>query len=543
MRGYISYEDVFDDNASAIKAAIALGADVNQPVAPADGGYALTPLQLAARGGNLEICRQLVEAGADVNQVMYCRALNSPTAFMRSDTPMSLASQRNALEIVRYLESVGGALQAPKPQAPYRHPVLGKLDDVAAEAIAAMDVRAAKEALDAGAWYGFSRIEGVVALWAACRQNSLEMVSFLVEQGVDVNAKDDDRWTALHFAVADADAAVVKALVDAGSQLEALTALEWTPLIIAVERGDVDVAKVLIDAGADVEVRVGEYVDAGADVEVRVGEYDDPLIMIAINNNKPEMVRLLIQAGANLEAVDTSEGRTALVQAGCVGNPEVVKMLIDAGANKDALSDIGESALSLALQYQKYDAAKVVLDAGVSKAVLNTIDTSTQYRRPLEWAIRYRNQQLVERLIAGGTDVHALDDDGNNIALSWAALCGNIQAMDALVEAGAVFDKDRAAEMLTDAVCGGHGDMVRCLVACGANPLVKDDEGQTLLHKASRADVSDDERMGVFRALVDAGVNPYDEDKEGYMASDKVWAIIEERTVVIPEKKRGGRGR
>ena len=59
----------------------------------------------------------------------------------------------------------------------------------------------------------------VTALMRAARDAERGNVTALLDQGVDVNARDSYGWTALIYASAKGDASIVKALVDKGLTL------------------------------------------------------------------------------------------------------------------------------------------------------------------------------------------------------------------------------------------------------------------------------------------------------------------------------------
>ncbi len=88
-----------------------------------------------------------------------------------------------------------------------------------------------------------------------------------------------------------------------------VTSKRNTLLIKAVRHGSVKIVKLLIEAGANVNARSG-------------GE--TPLIYASLLNKYEEKVKILIEAGANINAVNT-EGFTALMKAAISGSEENVK--------------------------------------------------------------------------------------------------------------------------------------------------------------------------------------------------------------------------
>ena len=128
--------------------------------------------------------------------------------------------------------------------------------------------------------------------------------------------------TPLHSAARGGNPAVVKTLIDADADLEARdndrrTALHWA----AVHNANPAVVKALTDAGADPNT---------CDEDGRT-----PLYAAVLNSNLM-VVKALIDAGADLEACDKKYGRTVLHLAALNANPAVVEALLDAGADPKA---------------------------------------------------------------------------------------------------------------------------------------------------------------------------------------------------------------
>ena len=132
-----------------------------------------------------------------------------------------------------------------------------------------------------------------------------------------------------------------------------------------VKTGTPEEVKKAIKEGADVNARTTEEIESFGEVEGVT-----PLIMAAWYNENPEVTKLLLDAGADVNARDKN-GCTPLIWAAVFNeNPEVTKVLIDAGANVNARSEYGTTPLMHAAWYnQNPEVIKVLLDAGADGRV------------------------------------------------------------------------------------------------------------------------------------------------------------------------------
>jgi hypothetical protein len=109
-----------------------------------------------------------------------------------------------------------------------------------------------------------------------------------------------------------------------------------TPLFAAVLRNDTAEAKRLLDAGANPN-------------EARF--FGSPAIFFALMHNNPEMLRVMIEKGADVKALDRSGATTLMWAAGNeAADPEIVNELLKHGVDANAKNKAGETALAWALR-------------------------------------------------------------------------------------------------------------------------------------------------------------------------------------------------
>ena len=153
---------------------------------------------------------------------------------------------------------------------------------------------------------------------------------------------------------------------------------------------------------------VKEYIKAGADVHCK----DDWALRWACRHGHPEVVKLLLEAGADVHADEY-----ALRLASIGGHTEVVKLLHEAGADAHADDDY---ALRCASCNGHTEVVKVLLEAGD--------DVHACDDHALRWASSNGHTEVVKLLLEAGADVHACDDH----ALQWASSNGHTETVKLL---------------------------------------------------------------------------------------------------------------
>ena len=151
-------------------------------------------------------------------------------------------------------------------------------------------------------------------------------------------------------------------------------------LLAAARKGDAAQVQALLDKGASVNAKT---------------RYGATPLSYASDRGSVEVVKLLLERGADVNVTDTFYNATPIVWAAQRKHVEVVKMLIGKGASK-------ETAMEIAVGQGDAGVAKVVLDAGgLPPASLS---------RYLGSATRNKNEELVALLKAAGAQPPALPD-------------------------------------------------------------------------------------------------------------------------------------
>ena len=133
------------------------------------------------------------------------------------------------------------------------------------------------------------------ALHRAVDSVNLPVVTLLLEQGADVNARNAFGLTPLHKAAKHSQIELVRALLLKGADVDPRDKQGYTPLMRAVQYGDAFIAQVLLDEGADVDLKVVPEEDDGLKDNERITMLD-----LAREGGNPTVLQL-VESGAALK--------------------------------------------------------------------------------------------------------------------------------------------------------------------------------------------------------------------------------------------------
>lgn len=119
------------------------------------------------------------------------------------------------------------------------------------------------------------------------------------------------------------------------------------------------------------------FLEAGFSPDVRDAK-GVPLLCLAVRNEHRGVVELLLERGADIDAVSLDRGNTPLMDAVAVRNLELVQLLIDAGARLDIQSRDGQTALILAVGQKAVDAAEKLIEAGADASIADALGMSAR---------------------------------------------------------------------------------------------------------------------------------------------------------------------
>lgn len=257
-----------------------------------------------------------------------------------------------------------------------------------------------------------------------------------------------------------------------------------TPIQIASERGDIDIVRTLLDEGADP--------DSGTDV------YGWSALQLAAHWGHTQIVDLLIGRGAKVD----------IFTCALLGDAEgVARILTDdpEAAKTSGLSDAPPLHVA-----STPEVARILLEHG---APLESVDTNGN--TPLVSAIGNRNKDTAVYLIEQGARVHPCMLAALGLTDRLAALID--ERPDAIHDEVPIGQIAVVGTSLHAAAQHNQTDVVELLLAKGADPNARADMGQTPLHLCSDS--------AIARQLVEAGADPTSVDDE-HGTTPLTWAKI-----------------
>ena len=302
-------------------------------------------------------------------------------------------------------------------------------------------------------------IPGTPPLVSAVRAVHVAAVRALLADAVDVDARQPDGATALHWAMHRESEEIADLLIRAGADVDAANDLGVTPLLMASARGHGALVERLRAAGADPHAALAS---------------GETALMAAARAGSLQAVNALLDAGANVNATEFTRGQSALMWAVVNRHPAVTQALLDRGADIDARTRTRRRVYNMGGSRSAGSASRGIALEEV------TLGGST----PLLFAARSGDLASARLLVAAGADVHDTAADGNTV--------------------------------LNVAVHSGHGSLAAFLLAAGADPNAAP-LGYTALHAAAlrgalrdRGVANDDPGAGVplVRALLEHGADP-----------------------------------
>jgi len=507
---------------------IASGANVNQV-----DNYKDTPLFIAACYGHVGIVDTLLANGADLTKKNY-----------NQDSPLLIASYKGYDDIVSSLLAKGDNANQ----------VNTSTDTCLHLAAANGHVKAVKVLISNNANVNQTNKQGKTPLFSAAENGHGDIVTIFLKHGADVKqewkgkealkqelitavknadtetiktfAKQNKGWlslpideyphTLMHLAVYHGNVNVIHLIANSNNvnQCNKYNQYNFSPLRLAIHKESSEVVKLLLDKGANIN-------DADRNGFTPLHH--------AIDKGNSEVVQLLLDRGANINDADRN-GFTPLHQAIDKGNSELVQLLLDRGAdvnkeNKKAKKTI----LSMAAEKVGADLVSTLLKYGAD--VKQEWKGKEALKNELITAVIKSDIETIEKFAKQNIGWLSLPlDENSKTVLHIAAEKGYVVVLNKLFEYGVDVNttaKDNNTPLLF-AAYKGHNEAVKKLLALGANANLITLKGNSPLFYASQ-----NNHVEVVKTLLANGAKVNQLNNAGHTSLDV--AVSQGNTKLVEE--------
>ncbi|TXC08092.1 hypothetical protein FocTR4_00002496 [Fusarium oxysporum f. sp. cubense] len=439
-------------NISCAKLLIEAGAN---PAARNDQGY--TPLHTAIDWASGETVEFLLEHGASIED-------EDPENRRALDMAASWGSF-TALEIILQQKDEVERLE----HHPDRYPV-----NQAAES-------GHNKCLEILLRHGFSpnivTSIGETALRSAIQAGRIDLCKILLDNKADPDLTPENANTPLILAISMGDLGMVKLLIEHGATIDKREAPPdegWsrTPLNVAADWSQPDIVQYLLEKGADPNARDSD---------------DIPVIGAAVDGGHTNMVKWLVEASAEVNVTYFEAKSTPLHEA--TAYPEMVRLLLQHGADISKVNAYSRTALNYAICANSLAAVQIMLEETKAKSDLGAANIEPDLRA----AVSSGWTEVVEALLEAGADVNAVDEENKSLLACAMTKGASIDMIRKVLEYNPDLElKDNKQNTALHCINTSTSlDTVRLVVNAGGKLNVLNFENETPLIYAIRAQLDD----------------------------------------------------
>lgn len=429
------------------------GADAK--VSSTTNGYS-DILQIAARGGDVEVLKELVKLGVD-----HAAVAGDGTDLMLA------AAGAGHIEMIKYALELGHSANRGRSLAGGHTPALEAASRGHFEAMSLLlahggrlrraDTAAAEGAGDASASVLESNEAETVAraFSLAISNGNLHHVQMLADGGVDVNARDWSGDSVLADAARSGSVEIVNWLLARGAKIENTNDRGESALHVAVAAGKLDTTLALLDAGADLHATNKE--------KMGVAHY-------AALSGELELLKALAERGAATDELNSRLDSPLLLGARR-GHADVVQWLLERGSRADVVGSRGDAGAILAVRARSERTLALLLNAGASPTLANQ-----KGETPLHEAARIGARRALAMLVwriahGGGAQIAEGGVEPESAAVEPAE--GGAEALREALEAR----NSNSDTPLLIAAMAGSKQLAQLLISYGADQEAKDEHG------------------------------------------------------------------
>ena len=346
--------------------------------------------------------------------------------------------------------------------------------------------------LERGANVNAQDKDGATPVLVAAHHDDSRLAEVLLEHGAEINAKNNDCQTALHRGVG--SPSLARLLLRHGANVNDEGKDHETPLHLATRWQSFETAQILLEHDAKPNV-VNKDGKTPLHLVLEHKEHD---LLESAEIHAPRLVRLLLERGANVNAQD-KDNTTPFLLAMKWWSCEMAQILLEHDAQPNVVDKNGKTPLHFVLEAEVYYPAIGEVDAAIPArgrlllelgANVNAHDKDNT--TPLHLAMKWGSREMVQILLEHDAQPNVVDKDGKpplHLVLELVPYYRQVEQTHAAWPWSLPAHVADVFAQYKDSTTPMHlvferkiYDITRMLLACGAEPNVKDYCGRTPLH-------------------------------------------------------------
>ncbi|XP_017855238.2 E3 ubiquitin-protein ligase MIB2 isoform X2 [Drosophila busckii] len=237
---------------------------------------------------------------------------------------------------------------------------------------------------------------GKACIQVASHQGYVELVTYLISKGANVNVVDKEGDSALHYAAFGNQPETMRVLLEHGAEVNFLNSSHCSALHICAHKKTPHCVRELLQHNANVNIQ---------------DSYGDTALHDAIGKENTEVVELLCNA-PNLDfTVKNNRGFNVLHHAALKGNVVATRRILQLSRQLvNVRKDDGFAALHLAALNGHAQVVETLVTEGQAELDIR----NNRRQTPFLLAVSQGHASVIERLVKLSCDVNAKDEDGDN---------------------------------------------------------------------------------------------------------------------------------
>ena len=342
-------------------------------------------LNLTGEAGNSML--HVLSANSNIKLARLCIEEHNLIVDARNDnqeTPLMIAVRANEIELVKYLVEQGADVNAENANGETPVFYIVRNNGEMFNYLIAQNADVSHETNN-----------NTTLLITASRNKHFAAIRFLLENGANIEDKDEAGFTAFHHVISphDRDHEVINMFLERGADINTVSARDGKSLLYyAIEREDIERVKELVVMGANINVANREgfrprmndieiikyLVTNGADINA-VDRRNDTYLCVAMYEENQELIEFLLNQGSDINKQCYFE-EPPLVKAIEMSDILLVKYLVEQGAEVNA---IGYAEMNV-MEYAEREENTEIIAYLKGQGAMTVADKNNLYKRSIK---------------------------------------------------------------------------------------------------------------------------------------------------------------